>query len=461
MPVELLFTDDDRILVTGFTSVVCGAGNDEFFAARFLSTGVIDSTFGEFGIARVNPCISEDFMSHSVLLSDGSVLLAGHEIWPYINDPVNQGIVAKLHPDGTPDTSYGLGGIRYMNLGADVTVKGLGITSDDKAVVCMMGGGGGKAICRLDQFGAYDTTFSSYPIPLFGSDTTIHSIRVQGDDKILLWGTFGPASARVRYIVRYHEDLTIDQTFGVNGWVSEPPTQNASWNDLTFDHLGRSVLLGSKDSMFSDGFMEVLRFNTDGTPDLSFGTNGASIVPIVTAGTPNIDPLPDGRIVFCWDQDCILVDQNGDQVLTFGDAGVASGQLPGSALPRMGVEGDGSIIVARQAIQTETLQWTRFFTDISTTVQQDPENGADEWSVFPNPFSDGLVVWKLEGNVEGPLRFELMQADGRLLYSQTMASAISCNDVRLDLPADLAAGSYLLAITSSKGTTVLPVLRSN
>lgn len=62
----------------------------------------------------------------------------------------------------------------------------------------------------------------------------------------------------------------IDATFGTGGAVDVPFTTRASTTDALADSAGRIVTFGSP----SNTSIEVARYNPDGTPDASFGTDG-------------------------------------------------------------------------------------------------------------------------------------------------------------------------------------------
>lgn len=472
-PREMHVNTDNSIIITGEVTALCNIPqtNSHFFAAKFHPDGTVDSTFGEFGIAYANPCTSTDYMQHSELLSDGSVMLAGYEYWPYINDPSNQAVVAKFLPNGVADTTYGMSGIRYISASpSDLIVRGMDVDSQDRVLLFLQGGGGGQGLCRLDQFGAYDTTFAAgiLPLPTYGPDTTQAvtwgAFLLQNDDKILMTGRYGTHPLYTRFITRFLPDGSLDNTFATSGYFVNGPFNSASFGTLAVDDLGRITSFGGMDSLFDLDLYEATRWFSDGTLDISLGGDGFATfaeLPAPLTSWISFGLLPDGRMVYRNSMACKLVAQDGSEIPTFGNNGVASVSIPNAKGRCFAAEADGNIIMAAQT-EADRLKWVRYFTDISTSAQDlDAALEQGDWLVFPNPFSDGLVVRKREGGLEGTLRFELMQADGRLVYSETMTAIGSGSDMRLDVPAGLVAGSYLLSITNDNGTTVLPVLRSN
>ena len=122
--------------------------------------------------------------------------------------------------------------------------------------------------------------------PTFGimgqlQDTTMRQIRatlVQPDGKIVVVGsiyyTTGPYSFDVPAVARYNSDGSLDYTFGTEGRVlSATPngtvTFNGTFNAVALQSDGKLVAAGTRDS-----FSFVVRLNADGTFDTSFSGDG-------------------------------------------------------------------------------------------------------------------------------------------------------------------------------------------
>lgn len=85
--------DDGRIVAAGVS-----AGDDRGFVARYLPGGALDDSFGGNGY-RVFDGAAFDSVAVG---SDGRVTLAGHIL--------DDALVMRLDPDGTPDAGFGAGG---------------------------------------------------------------------------------------------------------------------------------------------------------------------------------------------------------------------------------------------------------------------------------------------------------------------------------------------------------------
>lgn len=161
-------------------------------------------------------------------LPDGKILITAET--KNANDDYDF-IVAKLHDDGSYDTTFGTNGVTVITFGAttDERPNKIITTTDNKIVVVGNAEGGliwQTAIAQLLPDGSLDTSFnddgkntlsitnrSDY---LIGADITF-------DGKIMAAGgaVFYAGSNQGRYaIVRYLNNGLLDPTFGTNGVVT-------------------------------------------------------------------------------------------------------------------------------------------------------------------------------------------------------------------------------------------------
>jgi len=101
---------------------------------------------------------------------------------------------------------------------------------------------------------------------------------------------------------------TLDPSFGTGGIVSAPATTaaNNQANAITVDSLGRTVIVGVTTGPGGGYEFLVQRFNPDGTPDTTFGTNGQTTISFGTGSDIAIG---------------VVVQPNGDIVVVGGAAG--------------------------------------------------------------------------------------------------------------------------------------------
>ncbi len=138
------------------------------------------------------------------------------------------------------------------------------------------------------QDGALDTSFGTggKVITSINNDERANSLVIQGDGKIVVVGyTFSSLSGNDISCVRYNSAGSIDTTFGINGIatfdIQTGSDDKATSVDIQSD--GRIVLCGFSDDG-TDRSSLIIRLNTNGTIDTSFGVAGKALTNFTTAG---------------------------------------------------------------------------------------------------------------------------------------------------------------------------------
>ena len=151
--------------------------------------------------------------------------------------------IVRLNSDGTPDTTF----TTNNGTGANNTVRSIAIQSDGKIILggsfATFNGVTVNRIVRLNSDGTRDTTFTTNTGT--GASSTVESIAIQSDGKIILGGDFTIFNgATVNRIVRLNSDGTRDTTFttntgtGASGTVSAIAIQSDGKIILGGDFLG-------------------------------------------------------------------------------------------------------------------------------------------------------------------------------------------------------------------------------
>lgn len=138
------------------------------------------------------------------------------------------------------------------------------------------------------QDGALDTSFGigGKVVTTINSDERANSLVIQGDGKIVVAGyTFSNVSGNDVACVRYNTDGSIDSTFGINGQaifdILSGSDDKSTSIDIQSD--GKLVLGGFSDDG-TDKSCLILRLNTNGTLDTTFGSAGKVLTNFTTAG---------------------------------------------------------------------------------------------------------------------------------------------------------------------------------
>jgi uncharacterized delta-60 repeat protein len=256
---------------------------------RFDERGVLDSTFGNAGVAR----IAGQSVHGLAVQSDGKILITG----TYAGTPslVDGSVVqefsievARLLPSGLPDPGFGQNGIvRTIVTSHDEATGGLVVLPDGRIVVAAVGrrvdGSSRPEVIRYLPDGALDSTFG------VGGITRLEDVagqpvfvRVGTDGKILIVGSYyviaDVAMGKIG-ISRLLSDGTIDTSFAGTGSILHDFGTATKHSALSaaLDAQGRIVVAGYEDTGAFGAFVwdfEVSRFLASGAVDTSFGAQG-------------------------------------------------------------------------------------------------------------------------------------------------------------------------------------------
>lgn len=278
--------------------VVAGESNDNFALARYNSDGSLDSSFGTGGL------VSTDFgdreIGRSVAIKpDGKIVVAGVSGDDFA--------IASYNNDGSLDSSFGSEGRVITDFGGDETGRSVAIGSDGK-IVLVGESGDDFAIACYSSDGSLDSSFGTEGRVTtdFGGDEIGRGVAFQLDGKIVVVGESDGNFA----IARYNRDGSLDSSFGTGGQVITDLGRNEIGHSIAFQPDGKIVVVGE-----SSGSFALVRYNTDGTIDPSFGTDGQVKTDLgFFGGGTSVALQPDGKIVVVGNSNgkFILVRYNSD-----------------------------------------------------------------------------------------------------------------------------------------------------
>jgi uncharacterized delta-60 repeat protein len=284
------------------------------------SGGVLDPTFGAGGAVTTDVASSGASYGSAVATypkegtaNDGKIVAAGTF---YDQHHATEFAVVRYNLDGSLDPSFGGSGQVTASVGS--AREGAGdviVQPDGKVVVAGWTGGSSSnfALVRYNADGSLDKSFGNKGVVKTNIQGQDYGwvMALQADGKIVVAGT----SAGDLAVVRYNTDGSLDTSFGTGGKVtrhfSAPLAVGTEGGiDLAIDpntnpldpYAGKIVVaaqLGTETIPPFDS-MVVLRLNTNGTPDTSFGSNGAGYVSITTmkgADVAAVAVQSDDRIV--------------------------------------------------------------------------------------------------------------------------------------------------------------------
>src|SRR5258706_1447170 len=317
---------DGKVLVAAETD---GPSGWQF--ARYAADGSLDASFGDNGITSWSIGTSGpaswptelDKMGSAIVAPDGKVLLEG---MMQFTDGAGRLAITRYGADGLLDTAFGDGGTALLTWpgtsppGGGTAGMGTGpellqVLSDGSIVLARstgVGPGADLQVVRLTSSGQVDTTFGVGGVATAAGAGVPNLLTVDADGKILVattqrdMRTIGSMTSdratRVN-VVRFTADGALDATFGNNGVVGKSAVGNEGqiWaRQVVVAPDGKVLLMGNESGDDGVNADYVIRFNADGSRDMSFGNSGRQSLqtatyeivvdaagPIITPGTPD------------------------------------------------------------------------------------------------------------------------------------------------------------------------------
>lgn len=291
--------------------------------ARKIAPGDPDPSFNGTGVRLYQPRGLSASVQDIVVQRDGKILLAGYTGDYYTRD--RDAVVLRVNPDGSPDQSFGLGGV--VSLDFDVVpglistdyAHALALDSSGRIVVAGMsspdngGAADGRAtIARLRPNGTLDSTFSgdgklveSFGYACGGSGAEASSgdgltdVVVLPDGRLRLAGYTGEGSGSGNIVVLgLNADGSRDCGFGSGGRVFLDFGGEDSANAIALAPGGDLVVAGSSDNEYRMA-TAMARLTTAGALVGGFGDGGRWVAPsdVALGSIEDVLVQPDGRIV--------------------------------------------------------------------------------------------------------------------------------------------------------------------
>lgn len=303
-----------------------------FYAARINPNGTIDTSFGNNGfITTFITGSNSDFAYSAAIQADGKIVLAGAS-----NTLQNPQIsLVRYNPNGTLDTSFDNDGIVTTSVGFGFNIaRAVAVQPDGKIVAVSESGAGNFKVVRYLPNGSLDPSFDGDGIAADNNSgiNRASSVVLQPDGKIIGAGSAGGRFA----VVRYNPDGSLDTAFGQNGVASTTlvvSNNSAFLNSMALQPNGKIVVAGYG-SFFSSSSKDfiVIRYNSNGTPDASFDGDGIATTHLgsINDEAYSVVLQPDEKIVVSGktsasgNYDLAVVRYNSDGSLdaTFGGGGV-------------------------------------------------------------------------------------------------------------------------------------------
>ncbi len=208
---------DQKIAVAG--TVQQNGGRHDLFVARYLPNGTPDQSFGTGGVT-ITDLGADAYAEAIALTSTGDVMVAGESNFKIV--------VVRYGPEGTLDASFGTGGVATVSFPGSGAESASGVLALSGGKVLVSGSvneptntSSSFALAQLTSSGALDPSFSGDGLQVTSvqnASIASFSMRLTPTDRIVVVGWDWPAGSDIRTAVaRYRSNGALDKSFGRSG----------------------------------------------------------------------------------------------------------------------------------------------------------------------------------------------------------------------------------------------------
>ncbi|MDI9336663.1 MAG: T9SS type A sorting domain-containing protein, partial [Gammaproteobacteria bacterium] len=356
---DVAIQSDGKIVVVGYADLT-SYPEDVPLIFRLTEDGKLDTTFAKKGIFCNNSTNPIFFGVKTILRflsvklqSDGKLVVLGKTNW--LSDAYQ--ILLRFHPNGAPDSSFGINGLVVNKLAEMSGHEGdLTILPDGRIVApfdCF-------GVARYLTDGRLDTTFNHIGVASvfsgFGAPFS-RAMLVQADGKVVVAGypLFDEPTPFI--VARLNSDGTIDNTFAPSGYRAYSwDTGSGGLNDMLLLPDQRIILGGGMPNKLTKCYnLATMRILPNGDSDISYGKNAK----LYTAPYGNNEQRASLAK--------LLLQPSDNKILGLGTSN-------SSLKP------------------TSSATIVRYNADGKTSVEEQPKNKSESFAINPNPASDWIEI---------------------------------------------------------------------
>ncbi len=324
----------------------------------FPQDGSLDTSFDFDGIVTTN--IGNAYTNATAIQADGKIVTVGES---------NTGngydfLVVRYNTNGSLDTSFGINGKVITNMGSNSDFVNDVVIQDDGKIIVIgstyVVTNDEMAIVRYNTDGSLDTTFDfdgKLIINLSSGDDFFNSVKIQPNGKIVIVGSISSVAGRIMAILRFNSNGSLDTTFDNDGIVTTDINLNDSAKDVVIQLDGKIVVTGTSLYGINLIYIALVRYNSNGSLDLTFDNDGIVISQISSVGfdiASSIALQADGKIVVAGNSDngsnedivVLRYNTNGSLDTTFDNDGYTTLNVSNNDyLNSMAIQQNGKIVL--------------------------------------------------------------------------------------------------------------------
>jgi len=463
---NVIIQDDGKILVCGTGT----NGSDNIVLMRYNTNGTLDNTFDSDGIV-ITDYLGFDNSAKAIMLQpDGKIIIAGQSF-----DGSGTAIMLiRYHANGTLDNTFDSDGIVITDLSADDNAaNSIALQPDGKIIIGVEHIGtvvvpGDFIVIRYNADGTIDTSFDSDGMTitdLDGENNVCKAVSIQPDGKIIAAGaSFVTPGVNQCNLIRLNPDGSLDNTFDADGKASSNLGSDLiAVSSMALQPDGKIVLGGYSDATGEIGFM-LARYNSDGSADNTFDSDGFVLTPIddQTSICNDVKLQNDGKIVAVGFYTSggltkplmARYNQNGSLDYEFDFDGTATPSLTtyNDLAVKFGIQSDGKFIIAGQTGVSGNydLFVARYQVFIDAGVAK---NETMLMAVFPNPVSEQFTVQLTKESKD--VSIKTVDASGKII---SQIENLSGTNFSIDL-SNQPTGIYILEVSNGEYIERIKVIK--
>jgi uncharacterized delta-60 repeat protein len=456
--------------------IIVGSSDDDtdYTLIRYNIDGSLDNTFGTGGIVTQDVNGSLDEGRAAVLQPDGKIIVTGRTgpNWSKTN------FTSRHNSNGTLDTSFGTNGFSFVT-DKDAVPETVSLQTDGKIVIVADFLGPNdrdQLIWRYNPNGSLDNTFGTNGVTLTDSTYSLWGMSsvIQSDGKIVVGG-YTSTSPSDFMVMRYTSNGVLDNSFGINGIVTTDVNSSsiAQAYSVLIQPDGKILLGGWADNGTANYDFCVVRYNTDGSIDNSYGNSGIALIDVNNNSTDYgraMILLPNGKLVLAGyahnsgaDFALITLLSDGSLDTSFGINGKVFTDIGGSWDKAYSVvlTPNNKIVLGGYSNVNGDDEFTtvRYLTDLSIGII-DLSLKSNSLMIFPNPISNSATLnYKLK-NKES-LSMDIIDITGKVVKSifNNLARQEGANQEIIDL-SKLSTGTYILRLYNNNQQTNIHIIKN-